>query len=249
MWAVFYPVERLMAHFCDAIITINREDEARAKTFAVPRVYKLPGVGVNGEKFSGSGKMTPQERAAKRRELGIPEDCYFLLSVGELTRRKNQQVVLQALAQLNCPDIHYCICGRGDRLEKLKALARQLKLADRVHFLGYRMDIPQICRAADCFIFPSRQEGLSFALMEAMETGLPVICSRIRGNTDLIEHGQGGYLCGVDQVSDYCQALAQVRSTDTSAMRQWNFARVQEFELENVKKKVLDILENLVKDR
>ena len=91
-------------------------------------------------------------------------------------------------------NIQYVICGRGVKLDDLKALAQKLQIADHVHFLGYRNDISAICQASDLFVFMSKQEGLPVAMMEAMACGLPVICSDIRGNIDLVENGISGII-------------------------------------------------------
>lgn len=193
-WMIFYPVERWLAHYTDTLITINKEDYERAKSFKAGRVCYVPGVGVDLNKFNTQSV----NREGKRRELGFTKDDFILLSVGELIPRKNHQLVLHALGLLQkqgkLGNIQYVICGRGVRLDELKALAQELQIADHVHFLGYRNDISAICQASDLFVFMSKQEGLPVAMMEAMACGLPVICSDIRGNTDLVENGVSGII-------------------------------------------------------
>ena len=77
-------------------------------------------------------------------------------------------------------------------MKELQAQARELGIADRVIFTGYRNDVSELYPAADAFFFPSFREGLSVALMEAMASGLPAIVGKIRGNTDLIDDGVEG---------------------------------------------------------
>lgn len=84
------------------------------------------------------------------------------------------------------------ICGQGFFKSELKRLAKKLNVEDHIHFLGYRDDIAEICKCSDLFVFMSHQEGLPVALMEAMACGLPIICSDIRGNIDLIENKVSG---------------------------------------------------------
>lgn len=193
-WMIFYPVERWLAHYTDTLITINKEDYERAKSFKAGRVCYVPGVGVDLNKFNTQSV----NREGKRRELGFTKDDFILLSVGELIPRKNHQLVLHALGLLQkqgkLGNIQYVICGRGVKLDDLMALAQKLQIADHVHFLGYRNDISAICQASDLFVFMSKQEGLPVAMMEAMACGLPVICSDIRGNTDLVENGVSGII-------------------------------------------------------
>ena len=94
-------------------------------------------------------------------------------------------------------------CAPGEAAPRVRALiqqqrdaleeeARQLGIWKHVHFLGYRHDVPELCRCSDIFAFMSFREGMPVALMEAMSCGLPAVCSKIRGNTDLIEDGVDG---------------------------------------------------------
>ena len=88
--------------------------------------------------------------------------------------------------------MHYLICGRGEMWASLEQSAKDLGIADHVHFLGYRNDAPELYRSSDLFAFVSFREGLSVALMEAMSSGMCIVCTRIRGNVDLIEDGVSG---------------------------------------------------------
>ena len=100
---------------------------------------------------------------------------------------QNHEVAIRAFAEIEEPGARYLIVGLGELEAKLKKLVLKLGLQNRIFFLGYRADVKEILQVADAFVFPSLQEGLPVALMEAMTVGLPVVCSRIRGNTDLIE--------------------------------------------------------------
>lgn len=135
--------------------------------------------------------------ARKRMELNIPLDAFVLISVGELNQNKNNRVVIEALGKL--PDkIYYILCGIGSEKERLAARAEKLGLSDRVLFLGYRTDVYELMGMADVFVLPSYREGLSRSLMEAMACGLPCVVSDIRGNTDLIDDGCGGFAISPD---------------------------------------------------
>jgi glycosyltransferase EpsD len=190
-WLVYYPAELLCSLWTDGLITINTEDYERAKRkFHAKETYYIPGVGIDTKKFhqiSGdSHKM--------RQELGISENEVMLLSVGELSPRKNHRVVLEALGSLqkevDSSKVHYFICGTGTLKSELEMLSHTLGLKENVHFLGYRSDISKLCQIADLYLFPSLQEGLPVALMEAVASRTPVLCSRIRGNEDLIKCSQ-----------------------------------------------------------
>lgn len=184
-WMIYYPIEKLLSRWTDTLITINKEDFERAKKHlhAKKTVY-IPGVGVDTEKFRSG--VVDVER--KRSELGVGEDGLLLLSVGELSVRKNHEVVIRALALLpeeGRKHIRYFICGQGELGDYLTSLAQRLNVD--LTLLGFRTDITELCCAADLFVFPSKQEGLPVALMEAIACKTPVVCSDIRGNTDIVK--------------------------------------------------------------
>ena len=203
-WLLYYPVERLLAHYTDVLITINREDYQLAKHFKAKKVVYVPGVGIDTNKSNNIDIDIDQ----KRKELGLDKDDFVLLSVGELSERKNHEIIIKALSKLGNPKIKYLICGQGDLQEHLTNKARELNV--NVKFLGFREDILEISAITDLFVFPSRQEGLPVALMEAMAAGLPVICSKIRGNIDLIEDGKGGYLVDPNDSDGFADAIMRL---------------------------------------
>ena len=84
---------------------------------------------------------------------------------------------------LNNDKIKYFIVGKGQLKEHLENLISDMNLQNQVTLLGFRTDVLELCKSADIFIFPSRQEGLPVALMEAMACKTMVLCSAIRGNT------------------------------------------------------------------
>lgn len=183
-WLLYYPVERLLARWTDVLITINKEDYSRAQKFKSGRCVYIPGVGIDVNKFSKP--ISGEECHRIRAEMGIPDDVILICSVGELNINKNHSLVIRAMAQLDCTNIHYCIAGEGEYRETLMSLARELGIKDRVHLLGYCSDVQMLYQASDIFCFPSLREGLPVALMEAMASGLPCVASRIRGCVDLL---------------------------------------------------------------
>lgn len=238
-WLMYYPVERGLAWMTDVLITINKEDYNLAKKFNAGKVVYIPGVGVDINKFC----KRIGSRKEKRIELGLNEEDFVLLSVGELIPRKNHAAVLEALGVLKkngmLSGIQYLVCGRGILDSELKEKAASLDVSDHVHFLGYRSDVSEICNAADVFVFMSLQEGLPVALMEAMACGLPVICSNIRGNTDLIENGKNGEIVDISS-SALADAIARLQDNPTlrEQYAQAALISVQQFDLASVKEKM-----------
>lgn len=201
---LFFPIEKLLSKYTDAIITINNEDyEAAKNKLKCKKVYKLHGVGVDTGKFAAARA----EREETRKALGIPEDAFLLLSVGELNSNKNYECAIKAFASAGIPGAFYLLCGVGDKRAGLEALSYSLGIEKKVKFLGLRNDIPLLCGASDCFIHPSYREGLPVSIIEAMASGLPVICSDIRGCRDLITQSEGGFLIHPNDSSAASEAL------------------------------------------
>lgn len=209
-WMVYYPIEKWLAHHTDALITINQEDYELAKTKLKLRrngkVYYVPGVGIDTTQYALSAKA----REEKRIELKLAENDVALISMGDLIERKNYDTAIRAIAEANNPALQYFICGKGPEEENLKALAVSLGVSEQIHFLGFRSDIKELLAAVDIFLFTTKQEGLPRSMMEAMASGLPCIASKVRGNTDLLEDGVGGYLCEVDNSTEYANAIKKL---------------------------------------
>ena len=248
-WLLYYPVEKWLSRYTDVLITINKEDYERAKSFKAGKVCYVPGVGIDLKKFN-SGYVDKNE---KREEIGVHADDFVLLSVGELIPRKNHEVVIRALSVLkqrdNLNHIEYVICGRGAYEADLKKLAEGLDVADHVHFLGYRNDISEICNCADLFVFISHQEELPMALMEAMACGLPVVCSNIRGSTDLIEDGVTGFLAN-NTPEEVAEAISEMKNNTALRNRVASAAlhKIKQFDLSSVEDEMSKIygVRNLV---
>lgn len=204
-WLIYFPVEKILSYFTHTLITINEEDYSRAKKFNAEKVMYVPGIGIDTTKYSNLNI----NRVKKRNEIGIGDDKVVLLSIGEMIKRKNHETALRAISKLEAQNVIYIICGTGELENYLKDLAKTLGIEDKVLFLGYRNDIAEICLSADVFIFPSYQEGLPVSVMEAMSAGLPVICSSIRGNTDLIKDG-GGYLLEPDNIEGFTTKMEKL---------------------------------------
>lgn len=192
-WLLFYPIEKFCARFTDVLITINNEDYERAKeNFSAHKVVKIPGVGVDTDKFMPIEDSV--RNIQKRNEIGVPENAMMILSVGELNDNKNQQLVIRAISKLNEDRVHYVIVGVGKNRKMLESLSYDLGLEKRIHFLGYRTDIVEINNCADMFAFPSIREGLGMASLEALACGVPVIGMNTRGIKEYVLDGKTGYL-------------------------------------------------------
>lgn len=209
-WLLYYPVEKYCSRLCDMIITINEEDYQRAKGFHAKRTEKIDGIGLDTVKFA----TCSVDRAEKRRELGVPKDAFFVVSVGELKKHKNHEIMIRALAKTANPHIFYGICGKGELLNRLIRLSNDLDVSKQICFLGYRNDIPEILNTADLFAFPSMRDGLGLAALEAMACGLPLLTSNIRGVSDYVVDGVTGFSCATNDVSGFAERMDQYAADD-----------------------------------
>lgn len=234
-WLLYYPVEKICSRWTDLLITINQEDYALAqRKMKAKEVVYVPGVGVDLTKF---GNATV-DRAAKRRELGVPEDATLLLSVGELNANKNHETIIRALAKLeNNANVYYAIAGRGGLDKYLQNLTASLGLGDRVKLLGYRTDVAELCATADVFAFPSFREGLGLAAVEAMVYGLPLITSNVHGINDYSEDGKTGFKNAPNDVDGFAESikkLSEMKPELREEISRYNRVLAQKYGLDKI---------------
>lgn len=241
-WILYYPVERILAHFTDAIITINQEDYMRAQKFHLRnngKVYYVPGVGIDTALY----RPKEETRNNKRSELGFSDHDIIVISAGDLIERKNYRTAIQCIAKTSDKKIHYLICGQGPKLEELESLTKDLGVQERVHFLGFRSDMKEIMQASDIFLFTTLQEGLPRSMMEAMASGLPCVASRVRGNTDLLVDGKNGFLVDVRDDSGFAEKIESLAANASlrRSMGLANIQRMNEFDFSAAKTRIFEI--------
>ena len=159
------------------------------------------------------------DRAAVRKELGLHNDDIFLLSIGRLTYQKGHEFLVQAMSKVasQVPNAKAGICGDGPLRPQLEAQIVEAGLSSQVRLLGAWEDISPLLASADIFILPSRWEGLSRALMEAMAAGFPVIASKVDGIKDLITDGVNGLLVPSEDAEALGKSILQL--IDNAEMR------------------------------
>ena len=245
---IYKWAEKLMAHWTDAIITMNQEDYEAAKKFKLKKngkVFFCHGVGINLEQYNN----IMVDINEKRKELNLNKDDIVLISMGDLVLRKNYSLALDIIANCNNKKIKYLICGEGPELNNLKKQAKKLEIEDQIFFLGYRTDIKELLKISDIFLFTTRQEGLPRSLMEAMAMGLPCIVSKIRGNVDLIEDGIGGYLCESNNLTEFTNSLRKLIENPNimKMMKENNQEKIKNYDVEIVKEELKNIYKEVLK--
>lgn len=187
---ILSTAERMTAPVTDLLMTMNHWDTQYAKVHKLgKKIVEIPGIGLDKDRLR---PVDQAERVAVRQEWGIGEEDILLVYAAEFSGRKSQQVLIRAIALL--PErVKLALPGQGALREECMALATQLGVEERVLFPG-QVQMPQWYGAADLAVSASRSEGLPFNIMEAMYYGLPVVASRVKGHTDLLEESQAGLL-------------------------------------------------------
>ncbi len=149
-----------------------------------------------------------------RRELSIPKDRFVMLCASRFAEDKGHECLLQSLkllTRLSRKPFTMVLAGDGDLLEPMKAKAQELELTgEQVKFIGFREDMKNLYKAADLYVNSSQHEALSFLIIEAMASGLPVIVTDVGGNGDIIQsEDDGGLLVHYDDPLGMAAAMVR----------------------------------------
>lgn len=221
--------ERLLAGKTDVIITMNREDFRIARRYSLaPKVDFCRGMGV---RLRGGGTDTD----ALRRAFGC-EGRFVLAFVGELSRRKNQELLIRAMARLceRIPSAVLLLVGDGAERDELGTLASRLGVSDSVRFLGYRADAVDIMRMCDLYVSASLSEGLPFNIVEALGVGGTVLASDVKGHEDIIEDGVDGFLFKSGDIEEFVNKACQIYDKNMLIDREVKERKFRKYELDNV---------------
>ena len=190
--AYFFPVEWFYGLWTNALITINTDDYKASYYLPIKKRYYIPGVGIDN--VSISAKKREQIRQIWRKRLSVNTDDFLIISVGELSNRKNHETVLKALAIINNPKVKYVIAGIGKNKNRLISLIAKYHLSKQVQLLGYVDDLNGLYYASDLNIFVSTREGLGLGGLDGVIRGLYIIGTQSTGMKDYIDSNKIGLL-------------------------------------------------------
>ena len=235
---------RILACFTDEIIAVSEATaDAMSRSLWIPR--QRIKVVVNGVAGGGEeSEVRSQEQGARRQRceirarFAIPEDAFVIGSVGRLAHIKGHDRLINAFAALHPqlsltttslhPSPHLLLIGDGPERLALERQVELLGLAGRVTFSGFQADPVAFYQAMDLFVLPSRSEGLSISLLEAMSHGTPVAVTDVGANREVIDNGRCGLLLP-DQEHAWPALLAQAMANpDRDAMTRTARQRVAE---------------------
>ena len=243
---LYKPLERWICSGMDMNLGMNMEEVENLEQWNKRTAHYVHGVGLNVARMQNPSRSREQ----MREEFGLTESDKFIVSIGELDDNKNHITVIKALATLGRKDFKYVVCGVGPNKDMLLAEAECTGLKENVILAGYRSDIPDVLNAADIFVFPSFHEGMPVSALEAMACSLPVVCSAIRGNVDVVKDGDNGYLFKPSDVDTLSRQIALLM--DNEALRQQmgtkNKKIVREFSLGAVTEELKAIYSKVLYD-
>lgn len=235
---IFRNVEKYLAKYTDILITINEEDYNACKNWKAKQKYKINGIGFDNNKYEKNQSSSEDIK----KELNL-NDEFVILTVAEFIKRKNYDTMLKTIAELKNENIKFLVCGSGRDKSLIEKQIYDLGIQNKVMLLGYRKDINNIMKISDIFFLPSHQEGLTLSIIEAMNFGLPVVTSNVRGNRDLIVDGEGGFVC---EQNDYSECAKKIKILIEDKQMKYNMSKVnkenaKKYSIENVKKELEEI--------
>lgn len=193
-------IEKNLCRLTDCIFTMNREDYEAVLQLKFPckEIYNVDGVGIDTSVFY---KCTQEEKSALRKKYGYADDTFIMIYPAELTERKNQTLLFKALQELikKYTNVRLLLAGTGAMMKEYQQIVSDMNLNTYVEFLGYRNDIKDLLKASDILFASSTNEGLPINIIEGLASGLPVVATATRGQTDLIKNGCNGFLFGLNE--------------------------------------------------
>ncbi|QAT41909.1 glycosyltransferase family 4 protein [Aminipila luticellarii] len=268
LWA-----EKLTKPVTNIVAVMNDQDYQIAEKYHLykDKLVQIPGFGIDIDHFSraaveekvcrkqGNGEQMKQRIQHERDKLGIKTEDILLIYAAEFSKRKNQKMLIEAMAKLPS-NVKLILAGKGEMLEECKQLAETLwqseTLSDegitetdsRVLFLGHVKKLEYFYYLSDICVSASRSEGLPFNIMEAMAMGLPVVATDVKGHQDLVEKGINGYLYEFNDQQGFVNAIMKIihmEQKDSILMSQNNISKAEKYGLKKVMDEVLAVYDGL----
>jgi L-malate glycosyltransferase len=239
--------DMLSCFLTDSIIAVSNEvaDDMKSRLKAFTRKIEVIINGIDTDKFRSIADMTAMTE--RRKVYGLPQQRKIVGSVGRLENVKNYTMLLRAFAkviQFYGNDAHLVLVGNGSEEENLKKFANELKIGERVSFLGLRYDLPDIYPLFDLFTLSSLTEGTSLSLLEAQSCGVPAIVTEVGGNSSIIKDGVNGFLCASGDHDTMAAKIHQLLNNDAERLKMKISARekiLTEFDMNSMMKKYLQV--------
>ena len=210
-WLLYYPFEKWLAKYTDALVTTNKEDYDLAvrKKFRAGKIYEILGPGVDFTKYR---LTTAHDKIRIRKEYGFEENDFILFFAGELNKNKNQQFLINAMVKLVSEhrSIKLLLAGDGPCRAQLESITTDLKLEENVFLLGFHKDIPTLVAMSDIGVSSSLREGLGLNVIEYEACGLPVVVTANRGHMEIIQNDVNGFLVDQNDIEQFTERVLRL---------------------------------------
>lgn len=246
-WLLYYPIEKLMSYFTNLFITINPEDYnlVRKHFNQKMKVALINGIGVDFNRL----KIDNREaiRQEYRTQLNIPQDAIALIYVAEVSKNKNQEMLIRLVENMNKQsnhNVYLLLAGSLNENGAYIKLANQLGIKDKIRFLGWRKDIAQLMNTADICVASSIREGFGINLIEAQYCHLPIVAVSNRGHNTIIKDGENGFLV---PLNDYhaMQEKVELLINDKNLYHKMANINVEKYQSSNIIKELYHLLSDL----
>jgi glycosyltransferase involved in cell wall biosynthesis len=232
-------IERFVAPLAERIITVSDFDQELAADWSVASRKKMVTV------YNGVQDVDQEKRLAS--EVG---ETPRIIMVARFEPQKDQPTLLRALEKLRGASWGALFVGDGPRLEQCVDLARDLGIEDRVQFLGYRSDVPNLLAQSDLFVLSTHYEGFPIATVEAMRAGLPIVASDVGGVSEQVRSEENGFLVPPEDVSALKRALEDLLQNEEKRQEMGETGRKifrEQFRVEKMVDRTLNVYKEAVR--
>ncbi|MBI5997584.1 glycosyltransferase family 4 protein [Clostridium perfringens] len=215
-WIIYYNIEKYLSKYTDVLITINNEDYEVSKDFKCNRLIKMNGVGVD---FSEFKEINENEKIKIRKSIGLEEDDFIIIMVGEHNKNKNQIKLIKTIQSIEekYPKIKALFIGDGELIEENKEYINKNKIRN-AKILGFKKNVNEFINSSDVLCSLSYREGLPKNVIEGLACGKVIIASNIRGNNELVKNGENGFVVYDDELEDIIINLYNLEKKDFKKM-------------------------------
>jgi glycosyltransferase involved in cell wall biosynthesis len=215
--AAYVGIERYLGRRTDVFLAVGGAVAAEAvrRGIAAPERVRVINPAIDWPDAQASAAV----RDAARRRLGVPVGCKIVGTVGRVDYQKAPETFVDALAELDRPDVYAVWIGDGPLRREMEQRAARRGLRDRFLCAGHRDDVPQLLPGLDVFAMASRYEGLPCAVAEAMMAGLPVVATAVNAVPDVVLPGETGLLASPEQPHQLAVAIRYMLDSPAEAAR------------------------------
>lgn len=238
--ALHYTVKKMMRK-SDKVVALSSDIKRRAIEY-----YNI----FNGMDIIHLGIPKPQVEAKTRGDFKFNKEDILLITVGRLVPRKGLQDLIKVVHDIKDPNIKLIVIGDGPEKTKLGELSRSLNVSNNVFFFGHVSDEEKfsLLDLSDIYVSSSQHEGFGIVFLEAMASGLPVVCYDKGGQTDFLQDNKTGFLVNFGdrellaiKIRELCQNV-----TRRKQMSQFNSQYIEAFYIKTCAKKYEILYKTLI---